>query len=395
MAETLAPLDDVRVLDLSEGVAGPFATKLLAALGADVLKVERPGSGDVARSQPPFLGDDPHPEKSGLFLYLNTSKRSVTLDLEQATGRDLCRRLLAQADLVVEGFRPGRLAGWGLGYDALEAIRPGVVLVSVTDFGQDGPYRDWQSSDLVALALGGSLYIAGSPDREPIKIGGQPAQFFAGLSAFSGAMIALHHRDATGEGQHVDVSLHEGIATAQEYPGAAWAYKREIRERVNVNAPMFEVSDGYIGIMFPQRSWPRFCELIGHPELETDPRFATHPLRRDHMDELRAVIDEWTVGRRKADLYHEAQEARVPVGYVCDAEDLTESPQYRHRGYFVEIDHPVAGRLTYPGMPLKLGDYEWRLERAPLLGEHNDEVYIDALGLSRDDLVRLRAAGVI
>ena len=236
-----APLGDVRVLDLSEGIAGPFCTKLLAALGADVISVEAPGRGDRARSYAPFPDDDPHPELSGLFLYLNTGKRSVTLDLEQASGRALCKRLAGWADVVIEDFAPGRLDAWGLGYEALDATRaatigearPGVIVVSVADFGQSGPYRDWQATDLTALALGGSLYIAGDEDREPLKIGGRPAQFFAGLSAFSGALIALHHRDATSEGQHVDVSMHEGIATAQEYPGAAWAYKREIRPRGN------------------------------------------------------------------------------------------------------------------------------------------------------------------
>ncbi len=395
MADTPAPLDDVRILDLSQGVAGPFATKLLGALGADVIKVEPPGHGDLARSRPPFLADDPHPEKSGLFLYLNTNKRSVTLDLAQVSGRALCRRLAGWADIVVEGFRPGQLDAWGLGYDALAAAHRGVILVSVANFGQDGPYRDWQATDLTALALGGSLYIAGSPDREPIKIGGRPAQFFAGLSAFSGAMLALHHRDASGEGQHVDVSMHEGIATAQDYPGAAWAYKGEIRERVNAHAPMFEVADGYIGLMFPQASWPRFCELIGRPELEHDPRFESAPLRRDHMDELRPIVDEWTTGRRKAELYHAAQAVRVPIGYVCDARDLIESPQYQQRGYFVELDHPVAGRLVYPGLPMQLGDQGLPLRRAPLLGEHNAEVYGDVLGCSPRELVRLRGAGTV
>ena len=395
MADVPAPLDDLRVLDLSEGVAGPFCTKLLGALGSDVIKVEPPGRGDLARSRPPFLADDPHPEKSGLFLYLNTNKRSVTLDLAHASGRVLCRRLVEWADLVVEGFRPGQLGAWGLGHGALEALHPGVILVSATNFGQDGPYRDWQATDLTALALGGSLYIAGAPDREPIKIGGRPAQFFAGLSAFSGALLALHYRDAIGEGQHVDVSMHEGIATVQEYPGAAWAYSGEIRGRVNAHAPMFEVEDGYIGLMFPQAAWPRFCELIGRPELEQDPRFESALLRRDHVDELRPIVDEWTKGRRKAELYHEAQAVRVPIGYVCDARDLRESPQYQERVYFVELDHPVAGRLVYPGLPLQFGGGDLPLRRAPLLGEHNAEVYGELLGCSPRELLRLRRSGTI
>ena len=399
-----APLGDVRVLDLSEGIAGPFCTKLLAALGADVISVEAPGRGDRARSYPPFPDDDPHPELSGLFLYLNTGKRSVTLDLQQASGRALCKRLAGWADIVIEDFAPGRLDAWGLGYEALDAAheaagdvgRPGVIVVSVADFGQSGPYRDWQATDLTALALGGSLYIAGDDDREPLKIGGRPAQFFAGLSAFSSALVALHYRDASGgEGQHVDVSMHEGIATAQEYPGAAWAYKREIRPRGNSHAPMFEVDDGWIGLMFPQARWPRFCELIGRPDIEHDPRFSGARQRRDHMDELREIVAGWTAGKRKADLYHAAQAVQAPAGYVCTAPDLIESPQFIEREFFRELDHPVAGPLLYPGLPLRFGTERPPLRRAPLLGEHNAEVYGELLGCSAADLARMRGAGVI
>lgn len=397
---TSEALDDVRVLDLSEGVAGPFCTKLLAALGADVISVEAPGRGDRARSCPPFAGDEPHPELSGLFLYLNTGKRSVTLDLEQASGRAIAGRLAAEwADIVIEDFAPGQLDAWGLGHEALgasrDASRPDAIVVSVTDYGQSGPYRDWQASDLTMLALGGSLYIAGDEDREPLKIGGRPAQFYAGLSAFSGALLALHYRDATGEGQHVDVSMLEGIATAQEYPGAAWAYKREIRVRGPGHAPMFEVDDGYIGLMFPQARWPRFCELIGRPDIEHDPRFEGTRQRRDNMAELREIIAEWTEGKRKADLYHAVQAVQGPAGYVCTAPDLIESPQFIEREFFSEVDHPATGLLLYPGLPLRFGTERPPLRRAPLLGEHNAEVYGELLGCSAADLARMRGAGVI
>ena len=397
---TSEALDDVRVLDLSEGVAGPFCTKLLAALGADVISVEAPGRGDRARSAPPFAGDEPHPELSGLFLYLNTGKRSVTLDLQQASGRAIAGRLATEwADIVIEDFAPGQLDAWGLGHEALEAARdaarPGAIVVSVTDYGQSGPYRDWQASDLTALALGGSLYIAGDEDREPLKIGGRPGQFFAGLSAFSGALLALHYRDATGEGQHVDVSMLEGIATAQEYPGAAWAYKREIRVRGPGHAPMFEVDDGYIGLMFPQARWAAFCELIGRPEIEHDPRFEGTRQRRDNMAELREIIAEWTEGKRKADLYHAVQGVQGPAGYVCTAPDLIESPQFIEREFFGEVDHPATGPLLYPGLPLRFGTERPPLRRAPLLGEHNAEVYGELLGCDAADLARMRGAGVI
>ncbi|MYE46932.1 MAG: CoA transferase [Chloroflexi bacterium] len=392
---TSEALDDVRVLDLSEGVAGPFCTKLLAALGADVISVEAPGRGDRARSYPPFAGDEPHPELSGLFLYLNTGKRSVTLDLAQASGRAIAGRLAGWADIVIEDFAPGQLDAWGLGHEALAAARPGAIVVSVTDYGQSGPYRDWRATDLTALALGGSLYIAGDEDREPLKIGGRPAQFFAGLSAFSGALLALHYRDATGEGQHVDVSMLEGIATAQEYPGAAWAYKREIRVRGPGHAPMFEVGDGYIGLMFPQARWAAFCELIGRPEIEHDPRFEGTRQRRDNMAELSEIIAEWTEGKRKADLYHAVQAVQGPAGYVCTAPDLIESPQFVEREFFSEVDHPASGPLLYPGLPLRFGTERPPLRRAPLLGEHNAEVYGELLGCSAADLARMRGAGVI
>ena len=397
---TSEALDDVRVLDLSEGVAGPFCTKLLAALGADVISVEAPGRGDRARSCPPFAGDEPHPELSGLFLYLNTGKRSVTLDLAQASGRAIAGRLAAEwADIVIEDFAPGQLDAWGLGHETLEASRdpsqPGAIVVSVTDYGQSGPYRDWRATDLTALALGGSLYIAGDEDREPLRIGGRPAQFYAGLSAFSGALLALHYRDATGEGQHVDVSMFEGIATAQEYPGAAWAYKREIRVRGPGHAPMFEVDDGYIGLMFPQARWAAFCELIGRPEIEHDPRFEGTRQRRDNMAELSEIIAEWTEGKRKADLYHAVQAVQGPAGYVCTAPDLIESPQFIEREFFGEVDHPATGPLLYPGLPLRFGTERPPLRRAPLLGEHNAEVYGELLGCGAADLVRMRGAGVI
>ena len=397
---TSEALDDVRVLDLSEGVAGPFCTKLLAALGADVISVEAPGRGDGARSCPPFAGDEPHPELSGLFLYLNTGKRSVTLDLQQASARAIAGRLAAGwADIVIEDFAPGQLDAWGLGHEALEAARaasmPGAIVVSVTDYGQSGPYRDWRATDLTALALGGSLYIAGDEDREPLKIGGRPAQFYAGLSAFSGALLALHYRDATGEGQHVDVSTLEGIATAQEYPGAAWAYKREIRVRGPGHAPMFEVDDGYIGLMFPQARWAAFCELIGRPEIEHDPRFEGTRQRRDNMAELSEIIAEWTEGKRKADLYHAVQAVQGPAGYVCTAPDLIESPQFIEREFFGEVDRPATGPLLYPGLPLRFGTERPPLRRAPLLGEHNAEVYGELLGYGAADLARMRGAGVI
>jgi crotonobetainyl-CoA:carnitine CoA-transferase CaiB-like acyl-CoA transferase len=388
-----APLDGVNVLDFSQGISGPFATKFMGALGADVIKVEPPG-GDSARSQPPFLGDVPHPEKSGLFLYLNTNKRSVTLEMGEPAGRAVARRLIEWADIVVEDYRPGQLAEWGLGYDEIERINPSAVLVSVTAFGQDGPYRDWGSSDLVELALGGLLYFTGEPAREPLRIGGSPAEYFGGISAFSGALLALFHADATGEGQHVDVSALESVATAQMYSALSWIYTGANRERAT-SSPLFRVKDGQVGVMYRQPQWGEFCRMMGHPELEHDERFKDMGARRAHMEELNPFVDEWVKTQEKQALYHRAQSQGMTWGYICNAKDLMDSPQYQHRGYFVEIDHPIAGKLTYPGMPVHWGDGSWELTRAPLLGEHNAEIYCGQLSWTPAQLVQMRATQVV
>lgn len=388
------PLAGVKVVDFSQGVSGPFASKLMAIMGADVVKVEPP-RGDSSRSQPPFLGDTPHPERSGLFLYLNTNKRGVTLDLDQPGGRAIARRLIAWADIVIDDTPPAEAAARNLSYAQVEAVNAAAVLVSTTPFGQDGPYSGYESSDLVELALGGLLYITGEPDREPLRMGGQPSAYFAGLATFSGALIALYARDATGEGQHVDVSALEGVATAQMYSGLNSEYLHVDRERMNSLAPLFAAKDGFVGVMYRQPDWTEFCTMMGRPDMITDERFRDVVSRRVHQEELNSIVGRWIAEQPKEELYHRAQRKRMPFGYICDARDLMQSAQYIERGFFQEIDHPVAGTLTYPGMPMRWGDQQWELRPAPTLGQHNIDVYHHLLGYSREDLVLLRAEQVI
>ena len=394
MPELAAPLAGIRVLDLSEGTAGGFATKLLAVFGADVLKVERPGTGDPLRAQGPFPGDVPDPEQGGQFLYLNMNKRSVTLSLEHQAGRRAARELYGWADLVVESFRPGQLAEWGLGAGELAERNPRASLVSIAPFGQSGPYRDFRGNEIIAQALGGIMYVTGEPDREPLRIGGEPAAYFAGASAFSGALAAITSREQTGLGQAVDVSQQEGIAVAQMYSGMTYIFSGKERGR-QAASPLYHARDGQVGVALRQQGWGATCEMMGQPELEEDPRFATMSSRREHQGELDQIISAWMADKGKEDLYHDAQQRGMAWGYICDAEDLVGSPQYQHREYFTQLDHPVAGTLTYPGMPLRWGDAAWELRPAPLLGEHNAEVYRELLGWGPDDLVLMCASGVI
>ena len=207
-------LGDITVLELSQGIPGAYCGKLLASLGARVIKVEPP-EGDAGRSLPPFAGDTPHPERSAPFLYLNTAKESIALDLARAPGRSVFRRLVPEADVIVESYPPGTLARWGLSYAALSALNPGLILASITPFGQDGPYRDYLTNEIVAEALGGLLFTIGSPGREPLKMGGNPALHNAGGAAFSAIMAALWQRDRTGQGQQIDLSIQEATAITQ------------------------------------------------------------------------------------------------------------------------------------------------------------------------------------
>jgi CoA:oxalate CoA-transferase len=396
MPESGLTLGDVCVLDLSEDIAGPFCSKLLAGLGAEIIKVERPGSGDVSRRAGPSLGATPHPEESALFLYLNPGKKSITLDVDSQTGATILRRLAQECDLLLESFAPGYLDRLGLGYAALEQLNPGLIYISVTSFGQSGPYRDFKGSELIAQAMGGLMQTIGLPDREPLKIGGNAACYTTGMSAFSATMIALYARDVQGYGQHVDVSAMETIAVAQIHSSIHHQFGRTPSRR---ESPLVEAKDGWVspglerGVR--QDTWPRVCDMIGRPDLKDNPAFSTPEARREHQQDLLAILSGWTVTQPKEQIYHLLQELRSVAGYVATVEDLFTSRQLVARQFFQAIDHPSAGKALYPGAPFRIQGDAWRHGRAPLLGEHNWEIYGGRLGLSTADLARLRGAGTI
>jgi CoA:oxalate CoA-transferase len=389
-------LGDVRVLDLSEDVAGPFCTKLLAGLGAEVIKVERPGSGDVSRRTGPFPGAEPHPEQSALFLYLNTGKKSVTLDIASQTGAALLRRLAQECDILVESFRPGYLDSWGLSYDALERLNRALIYTSVTPFGQSGPYRDYKGSELIAQATGGLMQTIGLPDREPLKVGGHAALYTTGISAFSATMIALYARDMQGHGQHVDVSAMETMAVAQIHSSIHQQFGRTPARR---ESPLVRAQDGWVspglerGVR--QDTWPRVCDLIGRPDLKDNPLFNTPEGRREHQQDLLAMLGAWIATRPKEEVYHIFQELRSVAGYVATVEDLFTSRQLTARQFFQAIEHPYTGEGKYPGAPFGIQGNTWPHARAPLLGEHNGAIFGGCLGLSSEELARLRGLGII
>jgi crotonobetainyl-CoA:carnitine CoA-transferase CaiB-like acyl-CoA transferase len=396
MREPDLTLGDIRVLDLSQEVAGPFCGKLLAGLGAEVVKVEPPGSGDSSRSVGPFVQAEPHPEQSAPFLYLNTGKKSITLSLDSPTGVALLQSLAREFDILVESFPPGHLDRRGLGYRALERLNPRLIYTSITPFGQTGPYRDYKGSDLVAQAVGALMQTIGLPEREPLKIGGDAALYTTGMSAFSATMVALYVRDAEGYGQHVDVSAMETITVAQIHSSIHHQFGRVPTRR---ESPLVRARDGWVspGLERGERedTWPRVCALIGRPDLADDPSFKTREARREHQQALLAILSAWAATHAKEEIYHTLQELRSVAGYVATVEDLLASGQLSARAFFQPLDHPDTGPALYPGAPFRLGGEAWQQTRAPRLGEHNGEVYGGQLGLSREELGRLRGLGVI
>lgn len=392
-------LSHIKVLDLGHHIAGPYCSRLLADYGAEVIKVEMPGEGDGARRQGPFLHDVPHPEKSGLFLYLNYNKRAITLNLKTDSGRKLFKELVRDADVLVENFEPRVMAGLGLDYRALEEINPRLVMTSISNFGQSGPYRDFKASELVVYAMGGLMYIIGAYDREPLKHGLSQGQYLAAATAASATMAAIYARGDEGVGQHIDVAIAESIMMGMFMHAGPYGYQGAVMRRQPKVGAIFDdvmtTKDGYIApVFYGYVDWDAFSRFMDCPEL-ADPKFGSLAGRLMNSAEFEALLLPKIAQWYKDDLFHAAQEWRFAFGIVNTPEDLVKCPQLQERGFFVDIDHPLAGRLTYPGPPFKMSQTPAQVHRAaPLMGQHNEEVY-GALGYTRADLVALREREVI
>ena len=392
-------LHGLKVLDLTHYIAGPYCTKLLADFGADVIKVERP-DGDPARRMAPFCRDDPHPEKSLLFLYLNTNKRSVTLNLKGRMGREMLKELSRDADLLVENFSPRVMPSLGLDYETLHALNPSLVMVSISNFGQTGPYRDYLATEIVAYALGGLMAIFGAYDREPLKHALHQAQFKAGTNAASAALIAVYHQRSTGQGQHVDVSIQESMASALRDVTSNYTYAGAIRRRQpNHSGDLTRiraVSDGYIlPNVYAGVEWKLVADFLGAPEL-MDEKFSTPSARLANAEELGQILDERFGDQKRFEMFYAAHKLRFTYGVVQSPEEVLDNPQYAAQGYFVELAHPVIGTVQFPGAPFLMGDTAWQVRSpAPTLGQHNQEVLGERLGFSKNDLILFRAAEVI
>ena len=397
----LPPLNGYRVLDLA-GPLGFHCTKLLADMGADVIKVEPPG-GDEARRVPPFKDDSAHPEKSLYFLHFNTNKRSITLDFEKPDGRAILLELAQKADVVIETYRPVRREELGLGYQQLSAGNPGLVHASITPFGETGPWRDYKADDIAGIALGNLLYLAGEPGEPPLQPPGEIAYGMASTYGAFGIAVALYHRLESGRGQHIVVSMHECAGHIAGYfipnygySGAKPARASRKGEETDLYDP-YPTKNGYARIfIIPVEQWRRLVDWMGRPPSISGPEFEKMAYRRKNPEIVVGAITEFCRRHTKEELYEEGQKRRIAVTPINTVGEFMSSAQVKARETFVDMEHPVVGKYLHFGPVPRLSESPGRITRtAPLIGEHNQEVYCGDLGLSNDDLVALRSSGVI
>jgi len=393
-------LDGIKILELGGGKASSFCARLLADYGADVIKLEAPGSGDVLRRHGPFVGNTPHAEKSIPFLYLNTNKRSITLDIVSPTGCLILKRLAQWANVVVEGHSPSHLKGFGMGYEALSSENPSLVMTSITPFGQMGPYRDYKASDIVTTAMSGLMYLSGDADKEPIRNALDQSLYVAGTQAAGATLAAVYQGMATSKGQHIDVSITECMALHLVQAVSSYAYMGAVRGRRSpMNSGLDEVmpcADGYV-LPSAQGSqpWEVAVELLGVEEMKA-PKFSTAEGRIAHGPELYDLLIKGLWKWNRKDLFHASAERRLLFGMVQDAGDLFECPQLRSRGFYTKGTNLEADGVEFPGEIVRLSEGSYRMQRpAPLLGQHNEEVYCGMLGYGKEEMSLLRRWGVI
>jgi len=408
-------LSPYRVLDLTDE-NGLLGARILADLGADTIVIEPPG-GSHARWLGPFYHDIPHPEKSLLWFALNTNKRGITLDLKTAYGRDVFKELIKTADFLFESYPPGYMKKLGLGYDVLRKINPGLIMTSITPFGQTGPWRNYKGSDLVEMSLGGLVYLSGEPSRQPLRIPVPQVFFHAGSWAAAGAMMAFSGRQASGEGQYVDVSMLEAAAWSNYSAAEWWSYsklnlKREGTWRQQGLSRMrliFDCQDGYVLLFLLGGTMATIGEYKLVEWMDAEGKcpdwlrgfdwsmLDVASVEQKFFDDLSDALAPFLLDKTKKQLFDWAMENELFLAPVNDIEDVLENPQLKSREFWVKIEHPELGdAFTYPGPFVKMSRTPVTVRRrAPLIGEHNIEIYRDELGIPADELIVLKQARVI
>jgi crotonobetainyl-CoA:carnitine CoA-transferase CaiB-like acyl-CoA transferase len=395
-----------RVLEIADET-GVYCGKLMADMGADVIKVERPG-GDATRRIPPFLHDRPGTDRSLFFLYMNTNKRGVSLDLEQQAGRSLLHRLVRSVDIVIETLPPGRLDELGAGFESMRAERPDLVVTSITGFGQIGPHATWRSNDLVAGAMGGAMYVTGEADDPPVNMASAQNHLMASTTAASSSLIALLHAGRTGVGQQVDISVQETTLAVSHITGVGrWLEDGLIPRRVgtaltaSTPSGAYPCRDGQIYLMVNRPAhWKALAKWIheetGNEEVLLPIFEGPSSNRQEYRELIDLFISDMTKEHSVEEIFHEGQRRHIAFTPLNSTEQAARGDHLQSRGYFIEVDHPATGPIHYPSAPYRFERTPWSIRRpAPRVGEHNEEVYLGELGLDADELASLRERGVV
>ncbi len=400
------PLEGVTVLSFEIQIAGPYCSMMLADQGASVIKIEQPGTGDVARSVAPIVTNEQGEQQSGYFLRFNRNKRSLTLNLKSDTGRRIFRDLAGRSDVLIENFRPGLLADMGLGYDELSKENPGLVYTSITGFGSmegfTGPFAKRPAYDIVAQAMGGVMHTCGQAGGPPTWAGTALGDLVTGMNAAHAVALALYQRTQTGQGQYLDVSMYDTIVGLAERSLTAYSVTGHVLERGRelFMAPWgpFQCSDGWVALVVAtERDWARFCEAIERPDLVGHEGTTSGPERAKNMPGwLGEVLAEWFGRQTKAAAVEKLLAAGLPVGPVQDAKEISECPHVQARQMLIDVPDPILGSVRLVGPPFKLsGNTEPVANAAPLLGEHTAEILHEFLGYSEETVARLREEGVV
>ncbi len=394
------PLEGVKVLDLSWVLSGPYCTMTLSDLGAEVVKVERPKWGDMARGNGPFLG-----KESTYFLSINRGKKSITIDLKNKKGKELFLRLAKNVDVVVENFTPGTLDKIGIGYEALSAVNPRIILASISGFGQTGPYTNKPALDVIVQAMGGIMSITGEPGRPPTRPGASYGDIVAGLYCAISVLAALHERETSGKGQAIDISMLDCQVAVQENAFARYFATGEIPGPLGTRHPVFtpfqafETKDGYMVVAMvggERNQWPLFCATLGLLDLIDDERYKDGWSRTQHYGELEPVLSATMKTRTTAEWLKELSAVEIPCGPVNNIAQVAADPQIQHRGMITEVPHPRVGRHKITNTPVRLSRTPPKIEKsAPDLGQDTEDVLKGWLKMGYKEIGALKAEEVI